>query len=380
MGGVLLTTGLYDQNFFGNPARATANPKWRVGLLDVTVEASNATFSTASSLVDGKDVISKLAEHAGDNNHARIQTAFPSLYLPNVGGGKWSYQFAPLLLSLQADAGIRRSYSVSPNVIADVGPAFTVARKFRIGPTGSARAIAAEKKAKPAKAAGKDAPLDEAKSDVPAAPAAEPPPTGDEPDNLSVGVTAHATYRVATRSDFGLVDLIRGQSFGVKDGGDGAHLEFDLGSTYLLPMHPAGLDLEVAAAINNLLGGNYSNLSKGSTEITGDPVPQPRSFGAGFAVKKDSIGRFGQTVAALEFTDFGNNANGSLFRTVHLGAETRFSVLAVRLGLNQGYLAGGLGLDLKVLQLDLATYGEEMSLNVGGKEDRRYAVHLAFSI
>jgi len=78
--------------------------------------------------------------------------------------------------------------------------------------------------------------------------------------------------------------------------------------------------------------------------------------------------------------DFGNNPNGSLYRTLHLGGETHFSILVPRVGINQGYLAAGLGIDLKIFQLDLATYGEEMTLNPGGLEDRRYALRLGFQI
>jgi hypothetical protein len=381
MGGLRYTTGLYDENFFGNPARATANPKWKVQIIDVEAEATGPTFSTVGSLVGGNDVIGKLAEHAGDNNHVRFQTSLPVVYLPNLGGGKWSYQLAPLLLSLQADAGLRRSYQVSPNIIADLGPAFTIARKFHVGIFGSATSASDEAavdapSAPSADPWNKDKPKEAAKAEKkPVASAA-----GVDEDNLSVGVTAHATYRVATKQQFGLVDLIRGESFGVKSGGDGAHLDFDLGTTYILPIHPLDIELQAGAAINNLLGGNYSNLSKGSADLTERPLPQPRSLGFGMSASKAETGVFTRSTVALEFSDIGNNANGSLFRTVHLGGETRLGVLAFRLGVNQGYLGGGLGLDLRVLTLDVATYGEEMSLNVGGQQDRRYAFKLGIQI
>src|SRR5690606_20233983 len=53
MGGVFLTTGLYDENFFGNPARVTANPKWKVQIFDLAVEANASTISSLSSLLSG---------------------------------------------------------------------------------------------------------------------------------------------------------------------------------------------------------------------------------------------------------------------------------------------------------------------------------------
>jgi hypothetical protein len=69
-----------------------------------------------------------------------------------------------------------------------------------------------------------------------------------------------------------------------------------------------------------------------------------------------------------------------MFKTVHIGYELHYGVLAPRVGINQGYLTAGLGVNLPVLQLDLSTYGEEASLNVGGVEDRRFALRLGLHI
>ena len=107
---------------------------------------------------------------------------------------------------------------------------------------------------------------------------------------------------------------------------------------------------------------------------------QPRSFGFGVATRRETWGNFSNTTFALEFQDLGNNTGGSLFRTIHLGGETSWRRLALRAGLNQGYWAAGLGLNLWVLNLDVSSYGEEMSLNAGGLEDRRYALRVAFQI
>jgi hypothetical protein len=54
--------------------------------------------------------------------------------------------------------------------------------------------------------------------------------------------------------------------------------------------------------------------------------------------------------------------------------------LAFRLGLNQGYLSAGLGLDVHYFTLDLATYGEEMGLNAGSFQDRRYTFNFGLHI
>jgi hypothetical protein len=135
------------------------------------------------------------------------------------------------------------------------------------------------------------------------------------------------------------------------------------------------------------MGGRFSNFSfKPIKDSSGNPSPanlptqQPRTFNLGVAALKPTNGVLRDSTLALEFTDLGNNTNGSIYRTIHLGGETHLGILAGRLGINQGYLCAGLGLDLKFVTLDVATYGEEMSLNSGGYEDRRYALRLAFQI
>ena len=38
MGGVKITTGEYEENFWGNPARVAFNPKWRLTFFDFSAE------------------------------------------------------------------------------------------------------------------------------------------------------------------------------------------------------------------------------------------------------------------------------------------------------------------------------------------------------
>jgi len=331
MGGLKLTTGLYDENFFGNPARVVENPKWKVGLLDPMAETSSSTLSNLSSLAGSGDTLTNLAGTSGKNNHARLQFTSPSVYI-NKGEGKWAFAFA-MMTSLQADVNLRSSYQLNPTTIVDMGPAFTVGRTFF-------------------------------------------------PDErLAVGLTTHATYRLATDSNFGMADLIQGRSLSpTQSGGEGAHLDLDLGSTYRLPWEWKDFVFDTGLAINNLLGGKYSNLSLSIAGTNASTIPQPRTFGFGVSARRPTWGKFNNTTFALEFQDIGNNTNGSLFRTLHLGGETNWKRLALRAGLNQGYLAAGLGIDLWALTLDVSTYGEEMTLNAGGLEDRRYAVKIGLQI
>ena len=83
---------------------------------------------------------------------------------------------------------------------------------------------------------------------------------------------------------------------------------------------------------------------------------------------------------AFEITDVLNNRNGSIFKLFHLGGETHLKLLAFRAGLNQGYWTAGLGIDLRFLTLDFASYGEELGLNAGSLEDRRYTMTIGLHI
>lgn len=332
MGGVRYTTGLYDENFFANPARATANPRMRITVIDLMSETSSSAISNIGALTGGSDFYKDLSSTSGSNNHVRAQYVFPGIYF-SADEGKMGFGIA-LITSVQVDAALRRSFQIEPMGIADIGPAITVARKFL------------------------------------------------ENDALSVGLTTHFTYRAGVNQPFTLVDLISGKSLSLNSiGGQGAHFDADIGGTYVLPVEPLAFKITTALAINNLLGGGYSNLA--TEVISGLPINaprQPRTFNLGASATKAELGPFKDSVFALEVTDIGNNSGGSLFRTIHLGGEVRYGVLLPRLGFNQGYISAGLGLDLSHFTFDLATYGEEMTLNTGGLQDRRFVMKLAFQI
>lgn len=332
MGGVKMTTGLYEANFYGNPALVTQNPKWKVTILDLMTETNSKAVSTAQDMIsdDSEDMLKKISGTAGNNNHVRVQTAFPAVYLPNVGW-KLSFAFA-VLMQTNADLSLRRSFLLDPAMIADVGPALTVGRTFLSN------------------------------------------------NALSVGLNTHFSYRLASKSGFSLVDLIKGMSLSpAKNGGEAARIDFDLGARYQLPWKWKEFEFSTGAVINNIIAGDYNvDLQIANTDYKPDPIN--RSLSVGVSARRPTWWKLRDTVFALDVSDMGNNANGSIFRLVHIGAETNWSVFALRGGVNQGYLTAGLGINLKVMQLDFATYSEELSLNVGGYEDRRYAARLTFQI
>ncbi len=333
MGGVKVTTGLYDENFHGNPARTIANPRFRVTILDPMVEVNSTSITNIPDILSaGDDALNQIAENAGENHHARVQLSLPSVYFPakpaeeGKEAGKLAFAFG-ILTSIQLDGDIQRSGDPDIDVIADVGPNFSVAHKF----------------------------LDD--------------------DALTAGLNARFQYRVASKQVFGLVDILRGTAYGASGGGK---VDFDIGGLYKLPLEWEGATFEAGAVLSNVIGGDFT-IAK-MDNITETPPPAPRALGFGIAARKPKWWKFTDVTAALEFQDIGNNGGGSLFRTVHLGMEAHYGILAPRIGFNQGYISGGLAILSRFATFELATYGEEMRLNVGDQQDRRYALRIALQI
>jgi hypothetical protein len=287
--------------------------------------------TNAKSFTGSGDTVQKVADTASNNNHARLQTTMPAWYLPPSNHRRWSLN-AAIITSSQFDMSLRQNYSINDDAFVDIGPAVTYAYQF----------------------------LDNR--------------------SLSVGITGHLTYRVATDQPYTIGDLLQGRSFALSSiGNQGTMIDFDLGTTKIWNWRPLGIEVSTAFAINNILGGDYNHaIIKPIKNIGDSPASSNRSFGFGVAGKRN-VGILHDLTLGIESYDIGNNTGGSFFRTLHIGAETRLLyVLIPRLGINQGYLTAGLAVDLKFLEIEAATWGEELGLNAGDSEDRRFG--LRFSI
>ena len=332
MGGVRMTTGLYDENFFNNPARLTANPVSKWTLIDIVpVETTQATASEIKALLGAGSPIDAIAQAEGVNLHDRMQIILPAYYRATSAQSHHAWAIA-LIASAQTDVDLRKTYTGNVNGLLDVGPALSFGHDFF-----------ADRR-------------------------------------LSLGVTGHLLYRFATIPNYGLINYAQGQSLTFDTGaGQGSMWNADLGFTYILWATP-NFTLSTGAAMQNVFGGNFGKPIFLSVPANVMPVPQPRSYGLGVALAYPRSGPFERTTVAFELTDMLNNADGSIYRLIHMGAETHYGMLAVRAGLNQGYFTAGLGLDTGFFILQIATYGEELGLTVGEIEDRRYTLNLSFSL
>jgi hypothetical protein len=81
-------------------------------------------------------------------------------------------------------------------------------------------------------------------------------------------------------------------------------------------------------------------------------------------------------VPVLEVDHIASSEEIQLGKKIHTGLEIQLPALSLRGGFNQGYYTAGVGLDLGIINLDVATYGVELGEYPGQQEDRRYVLEL----
>lgn len=75
-----------------------------------------------------------------------------------------------------------------------------------------------------------------------------------------------------------------------------------------------------------------------------------------------------------------NRSDVQLTKKINFGVEVGLPLLDIRGGFHQGYYSAGVGLNLGMLRVDAATYGEELGEYAGQKEDRRYIVQVSMEL
>lgn len=332
MGNVRYTTGLYEENFFANPARITANPESLFQLPKFSIEVGSGVLGSITDLTNS-DGLNGFSKHIGEPLSASFQMTFPAWYSKEFLADFWAFGIG-MTMNSQVIATVGQTGLISPLSVFTVGPSISIGRRL-----------------------------------LPGRP-------------LSVGLNLHTHYRASAKTAIGISDFLSGKNMGTlakNSGGSGLGLDADLGATYRAPWDLLDFQYEFAFTLNQLLGGNFSNLGGKVGDLKNDPLPTQRSVNFGVSAKR-SISFLDQWLLALEVTDLGNNPHGSFFKTLHLGTEAKWKVLAARLGVNQGYFTAGFGIDAHYFMINFASYGEELGLNAGVKQDRRYAIDFGFQI
>ncbi len=182
---------------------------------------------------------------------------------------------------------------------------------------------------------------------------------------LQVGASGKVVQRQGVRRTFTALDIALGNFDPVEDLVKADDVSFDLGAKVNLPLP---LKPTAALVVQNITDLDFGALGN-----------YPQQINIGFSLNPSIIGIISTSWVA-EIVDVTRRLPGEedRYKRVHLGAELRFpKLLSLRGGFNQGYLSGGVTLDLWLLRLDLATYSEEVGTFAGQRDDRRYLGQLS---
>jgi len=185
---------------------------------------------------------------------------------------------------------------------------------------------------------------------------------------LSLGVGVKALNRESIDEVYTAVDIADDDFEDTlkDDQKDGSDASFDLGMIW-------ARDIEGWTKVSlGLAGINIKEMDFGEAR------DQKTQYNAGVAFEQTF---FGFTLTeALDYHDMTDNLaeDDSTEKKLHMGAELVFPmILAVRGGLSQGYYTAGATVDFKLIRFDVATYGEEMGVYSGQKENRRYVAQIS---
>lgn len=337
MGGVLYTTGNYSEALFGNPARLSEVDASKFTLLETMLETNTTLLSTSSELsslrnASGSGTISSAANLIGKTEHLLFQlmTAYYSpAFIDDLGFG-----FA-MLAAAHTNLAVNYTTDIDTQTIVDVGPTMGFSYPF----------------------------LNRA---------------------LTLGLNLHFLYRVAADQTISSLDLLTGSKLSLQNfGKQGFGIDADLGGYYHIPWELPFMRLSAGATMTGLFKSHYDEISTSLLSKIGTrPVNNDRLLHLGMRCDFPDWWWFTAPLFSFEIQDNGDAQKRISFaKKTHFGAEGKLSrVVALRLGLNQGYLTAGLGFDLPVVKMDLSTYGEELAGNSGQREDRRLAFRLAFEL
>ncbi len=81
-------------------------------------------------------------------------------------------------------------------------------------------------------------------------------------------------------------------------------------------------------------------------------------------------------ILLADYIDFLDNNKENIFRKIHMGAQYKYEIIALRVGFNSGYPSFGFGLNTRVIDIDYAYYTEELSKGPGGYDETRHIAQI----
>lgn len=141
-----------------------------------------------------------------------------------------------------------------------------------------------------------------------------------------------------------------------------------------------GMNIRIPGPVSPTLSVLWRNLGKTKFAAEGDLGAPPSdeddmTIGGSLGIDAGLI----SVTPTFEVKHLNRN-DVQLGKKIHFGVELGLPLLDARAGFYQGYYTLGAGLNLGLLQLDVATYGVEMGEYPGQLEDRRYALQLTLEL
>lgn len=196
-------------------------------------------------------------------------------------------------------------------------------------------------------------------------------------DRLRVGATLKYIQHKRFYKEYTAVDIAdKNTSYNFSDELKSASkFGADLGTTY--QFENEDWKPRVAVVIQNIGGMDFGDYQSTATSPV-VPNAYKQQINLGGAVTRQLW--IMKTTLAMDYDDITGNisTDRDKGKRLHMGAEIKFpKILALRVGLNQGYLSYGAGLDFWLLKLDYAYYKEEVGAYAGQREDSRHVVELS---
>ena len=200
---------------------------------------------------------------------------------------------------------------------------------------------------------------------------------------LHIGANLKGLFRAGGRKGFTAAEYQGNSKIDIDPkqiGGYGIGIDLDLGATYEMYMLPFGVVSRASVVLSNLLATEYS------MGASGRAPRQVRTANLGWATVFNGYSFVDNFNVLLDISniplggesnpDLGARNTGSFFKKVNFGVEAPIGRLALRAGLNQGYLSAGFGVNLYAARIDFATYAEETG-DATRQGSRRYALSAA---
>lgn len=191
------------------------------------------------------------------------------------------------------------------------------------------------------------------------------------PEFLKLGVTAKRIDRTGTSLPIGASTLATLDEEQLKNEikSRGIGYGLDIGSLITIP---GPLNAAFSVVYRNI---GVTSFSHGSGAHAPPSIPNELVLGASLELKTGLV----EIRPAFDYR-FADRTDIPIGKKVHVGVEVDMPLIDIRAGLNQGYYTAGVGIDLALMRLDLATYGVELGAYPGQQEDRRYVLQATIEL